>query len=94
MAHYLYIIFSPSKKTFYVGETDDLEIRLEKHNSHAYSGSFTKIASDWEFALTKIFKEKKDAIFLEKFIKRMKSKKFIVRVIENPQILDDILKKR
>tara|TARA_R100001369_G_C3287289_1_gene163226 strand:+ start:116 stop:253 length:138 start_codon:yes stop_codon:yes gene_type:complete len=37
---------------------------------------------------------KEDAIFLEKFIKRMKSKKFIRKIVDNPGILKDILEKK
>ena len=40
------------------------------------------------------FDHKEDAQYLEKFIKRMKSKKFILKIIENPIILDDILSKK
>ncbi|MEN9337288.1 MAG: hypothetical protein RLZZ500_2275, partial [Bacteroidota bacterium] len=34
-----------------------------------------------------------DALFLERFIKKMKSKVFIEKVIQNPEILTDILAK-
>ncbi|MEO6346513.1 MAG: GIY-YIG nuclease family protein [Aquaticitalea sp.] len=95
MAHYLYILFSKLKKTFYVGESHDVIERLEKHNSHAYNPkSFTKITSDWEIALNYKCRTKEDALYLEKFIKRMKSKKFILRMLENPDILSDILNKK
>jgi putative endonuclease len=91
--HYLYIIYSTSANKFYVGETDNMEKRLLKHNIHSYKDSFTKIAEDWEVVL--LFKciSKDQAVLLEKFIKRMKSKVFIEKVIANPDILADIISK-
>ena len=92
--HYLYIIYSPSKAKYYVGETHSITERIEMHNNHTYHGSFTKIASDWRIALNFECIHKDDALFLEKFIKRMKSKKFILKIIENPAILKNILNQR
>ena len=37
---------------------------------------------------------KEDAIYLEKFIKKMKSRVFIEKIIDNPEIVKDILLKK
>ncbi|MNF27872.1 GIY-YIG catalytic domain protein [compost metagenome] len=92
--HHLYILHSKSSKKYYIGESHNTEERIIKHNQHTYSGSFTKIASDWEFALVFDCAYKEDAVFLEKFIKRMKSKVFIEKIIKDPSILEDILSKK
>jgi len=89
--HYLYIIFSEKTDKFYIGETHNIESRIEKHKTHSYENSFTKIAEDWELKLSFECKDRNEALFLEKFIKRMKSKKFIQRIIDEPEILNDIL---
>ena len=91
--HYLYIIYSPKVNKFYVGETDNMALRLLKHNNHSYEGSFTKIAEDWEVVLSFECSSKSQSLSLEKFIKRMKSKIFIQKIIENPKILDEIISK-
>ncbi len=49
--HYFYILYSASANRYYVGETYDLELRLEKHNDNGYKASFTKMAKDWKVAL-------------------------------------------
>ena len=92
--HNLYIIYSKSGDKFYIGETNDTSVRLVKHNNHNYKGSFTKIASDWEIVLDYECLTKNDALFLETFIKRMKSKKIILKIIENNEILKDVLDNR
>jgi putative endonuclease len=91
---YLYFILSPAKNKIYVGVTSNLQERLRKHNDHSYAGAFSKIATDWELIFQKEFEDKQEALFLERFIKRMKSRKFIQKIIENPEILNDILSKR
>ena len=94
MKHFLYIIYSKSKDAYYVRESHNVEERLIKHNNHLYKGGYTKLASDWEIALSFECNNKYNAVYLEKFIKRMKSKKFITKIIQNPDILKDILNKK
>ena len=94
MKHFLYIIYSPKIDKFYVGETHNLKQRIHNHNQHSYKGAFTKSAEDWSVKLSFETQDKSEAVFLEKFIKRMKSKKFILKIIDNPNILKDILEKK
>ncbi|MEG9327893.1 GIY-YIG nuclease family protein [Salinimicrobium catena] len=90
--HFLYIIYSQAADRFYTGETTDLEKRLREHNSHRHRKGFSKMAEDWKIVLKLEVEEKEKAVFLERYIKKMKSRKFIEKVIENPEILNDILK--
>jgi putative endonuclease len=94
MIHFLYIIYSKTQNKYYVGETNNVEERFVKHNTHYYNNSFTKIAEDWELKFTFECKNKEDAIYLEKFIKKMKSSVFTEKIIANPEILKDILLKK
>ena len=81
--HYLYCIYSKTIAKYYVGETPDLEIRLKQHNDHYFKTNFTKAASDWKALLQYPCPTKKDALVLEKFIKKMKSRDFIEKIIGN-----------
>ncbi len=94
MSHFLYILYSNSTAKYYVGETHTIEERILKHNQHLYSNSFTKIANDWQLVTTFECMNRADTLYLESFIKRMKSKVFIEKIILNPQILIDILNKK
>ena len=91
--YYLYVIYSKSVNRYYVGESPNVENRLRMHQNHYFKNGFTKAATDWEVLLSKECRTKDDAIYLEKFVKRMKSKTFIRKIIEDPKILDDILAK-
>ena len=92
--HYLYIIYSNSSQKFYIGETNNIKDRVSKHQNHFYSNSFTKIADDWKIVLIFDCIDKEEAVYLENFIKRMKSKTFNNKIINDPSILKDILSKR
>ena len=91
--HLVYILHSEKVNKYYVGETDNIELRLLKHNNHSYQDSFTKIAEDWEVVLLFKCASREQAIRLEKFVKKMKSKVFIQKIIVNPSILEDIIYK-
>jgi putative endonuclease len=88
--HFQYIIYSKTQNRYYIGETSDLDYRLELHNTHQFKGSYTKIANDWEFVLQHECSSKTEALYLERFIKRMKSRKFIEKIIKDPDILVSI----
>ena len=92
--HFLYILYSESADRYYVGETANLENRIHAHIEHKYKKAFTKAAEDWKVVLEMRLEEKEDVLFLERFIKKMKSKVFIKKIIANPEILQDILKNK
>jgi len=46
--HFVYILYSNFSDKYYVGETSNLEIRLDNHKTGFYSNAFTTIAKDWE----------------------------------------------
>ena len=91
--HFLYIIHSKSVNKYYVGETTNVENRLILHKEGRFRRAFTKIAKDWEIVLKFECADRSEALFLESFIKRMKSKKFIEKIIDTPKILAEILSK-
>jgi putative endonuclease len=91
--HFLYILYSKKVNKYYVGETDNIELRLLKHNNYSYDDSFTKIADDWKIVFVFECISRNQAFLLEKFIKKMKSRIFIQKIIANSEILKDIISK-
>ncbi len=92
--HYLYIIHSATLDSYYVGESPDVNRRLKQHNEHYFKSNFTKGATDWKISMKYNCSNREEALFLEKFIKKMKSRVFIEKVVDNPKILTDILKRK
>jgi putative endonuclease len=81
--HYLYILYSPSKDRYYVGETIDMAIRLNQHLEGFYKGSYTSKTKDWELKLVIEFNTISQARKAEIFIKWMKSKKFVEGLLKD-----------
>jgi putative endonuclease len=83
-----------SLNKFYIGETSDVNHRIQLHLNKTFKSSFSKAAEDWILKLSFQCQNRNDALYLEKFIKKMKSKAFIEKIIDNPAILKDILSKK
>ena len=79
MTWFVYIIYSPSIDKYYVGHTDNLDWRLERHN--AGWGKFTKRGIPWKLVYFEEFETKSEAIKRENQIKRKKSRKYIEKLI-------------
>lgn len=94
MSHFIYLLFSKTTSKYYIGETHNVEERIKNHNQHYYLNSYSKIANDWELVLSFECIDRSTALYLEKFIKKMKSRVFIQKIIANPEILSDILSKK
>jgi putative endonuclease len=90
--HYCYIIFSQSLDRYYVGESKDVKVRLEQHNSGFFKAAFTKQARDWSLFIIIPCTDISIARKLEKLIKRRKSRKFIEHLKSHPEIIREILK--
>lgn len=88
--YYVYIIYSEKLDRYYVGTTDNIEKRLIEHNTDFYKNSFTSRGIPWELKLKFQSQSSEKAYKLERFIKSMKSRKFIETLIINPDILKEI----
>ncbi|MBN7810853.1 GIY-YIG nuclease family protein [Algoriphagus sp. H41] len=83
---FVYIIYSKSTDRYYIGQTEDLGERLSMHNSHFFTHSFTKIASDWELKYALTCRSRSQALRIESHIKKNKSRKYIEDVIRHESI--------
>jgi putative endonuclease len=83
----VYILYSCKLDKFYIGQTTDLNKRLLQHNDPNSSYS-TKAGRPWEIFLSIDCKSVSHAMKLERHIKNMKSKKFILNLKEYPELLE------
>ncbi len=82
----VYIIYSETIDKFYIGESIDLEQRLEEHNMGFYDSAFTKKANDWSLFYTIHCESRLQARKIEIHIKKMKSKVYIQNLKKYPEI--------
>lgn len=86
-----YIIYSLCLDRFYIGETENFEQRLKWHNQSEFKKAFTSSANDWEEYLIIKCDNRVTARRIEKYLKQMKSRKFLISLKQNPEKLSDIL---
>ena len=76
---YTYILQSIKSGRYYVGHASDLEARLERHNSGKVTA--TKNKGPWVIVCYEIYETKSAANSRELYIKSMKSRVFIEKLI-------------
>ncbi len=74
-----YILYSKRVDKYYVGVTENLCKRLERHNQGW--GRFTKMGIPWEVVYYETFNSKSEAMKREREIKSKKSRKYIEEMI-------------
>ena len=80
-AMYVYILFSRSLDKYYTGQTNDLNNRLERHNS-GYE-KYTRKGIPWELIWYKSCADRSEAVKLESKIKKRGAKRFLAEVDKN-----------
>ena len=81
MQAFVYILFSQKLGKFYVGSTSDLERRITEHNRG--KEKFTKTGVPWILVYKEVFEELKQARQRELYIKKMKSRMYLERLIRS-----------
>jgi putative endonuclease len=86
--HFVYIIYTATYDRYYIGETSNISERIKEHNTAYYPNAATKYTDDWEVRLSFKVENRVEARKVEKYIKSMKSKEFITRLIFEEEYLD------
>jgi putative endonuclease len=81
---YIYILYSTPHDKYYVGYTSNYVQRLHQHNHQEFFNTFTSKYRPWELsAVFECNSKENEAIKIEHFIKKQKSRKLIEQLI-NP----------
>ena len=64
--YYLYILYSENFDKFYIGQTDNLEFRIKRHNEGKIQ--FTKAYRPWKLKYYEEFDSRGEAMSREKFL--------------------------
>ena len=87
-----YILYSVLLDKFYTGITQQsIESRLEMHNKSGYGIHYTSQCSDWEIFLVIPCTSVSQSMKIEKHIKNMKSKKYILNLKKYPEMIERLL---
>ena len=81
---YIYILYSILHDKYYVGYTSNYIQRLHEHNHQEFFNTFTSKFRPWKIAAVfECSSEENEAIKIERFIKKQKSRKLIEQLV-NP----------
>ena len=80
MKYYVYILESFKSKKYYIGQTEDLEARLTKHNEGRNLS--TKHDIPWQLKWWKEFETRSEAIKVETRIKGLKKRNRVEKFVE------------
>jgi len=79
MAYFVYIIESVKDGTYYIGSTQDIEERLQRHNQGR--SKYTRTKQPWKLIYVEEYKDRTAAIKKELVIKQRKSKDYIKKLV-------------
>ena len=79
MDHYVYIIYNKKYDKFYIGQTYDLNKRVEEHNNRL-SKYTAKYEGGWEIVHYEKYSSRADALKREGFLKKQKNKDFYRKI--------------
>ena len=93
--YYIYILFSASSDKYYIGHTPDVQKRLKEHNNPSTPNKYTAKHLPWVLAsFFKISSDRGEAMIVEKFIKKQKSRIFLAKLIaekDNPKYFEEMI---
>ncbi len=77
----IYIIQSEKNNSYYIGQTNDLERRIDEHNRG--KDKYTRNKTPWKLVYKENFENRNEAIKRESGIKKKKSRSYIEWLIKN-----------
>ncbi len=89
----VYVLYSKEIDTFYIGQTINIEFRITEHLLHSMEYAYTSRAKDWEVFYLLECNSRHQAILIEKHIKKMKSRDYLINLTKYPTIGERLLEK-
>ncbi|MEK7603877.1 MAG: GIY-YIG nuclease family protein [Patescibacteria group bacterium] len=73
----VYALYNDSVDKIYIGQTRDLENRLNLHNSHTFKGYTSRFSGQWRIIYTEFLLTRVEAIRREKQLKSFRGREFV-----------------
>jgi len=77
----IYAIYNASHDKIYIGQTEDVNSRLDVHNNHVLKGFTSRYSGTWVLIYSEIAQTRKLALVREKQLKSFRGREFIRRHI-------------
>lgn len=79
--HFVYALYNRNSNKIYIGETSNLERRLEEHNKKRGDHFTAKLDGEWTLIYKEEAEDRKIALLREKQLKSYKGREFIKQYI-------------
>jgi len=77
--YFVYILQSLVDKSYYIGYTSNIDNRFNEHNFGRTR--YTKLKRPWKLIYKEEYLSKIEALRREKYLKSLKNKKYLVKII-------------
>ncbi|XKT74777.1 MAG: GIY-YIG nuclease family protein [Patescibacteria group bacterium UBA2163] len=74
--YYVYVLENENDKSWYIGYTPDLKRRVKEHQN-GKGGRTTSLKSGWQLMYYESYRNKKDAVGREQFLKSGSGRRFL-----------------
>ena len=91
--YFVYVIQSLKDKSFYIGRTSDLKARLILHNEIELNKGVTRKKIPWQYFFTLSVNNALIAGRIENYIKKMKSRQYIMNLVKYPEMGETLIKR-
>lgn len=81
--YFVYLIENELARSWYIGFTENLNQRIKDHNCKNGSKYTRKLLGKWKLIYCEIYRDKKDALGREKFLKSGSGRKFLKKQLAN-----------
>ena len=87
----VYILYSKSIDTYYIGSCKDLDLRIKQHKNKEFTNAFTVKTDDWELFVSISELDARQARDIEAHIKRMKSRTYIENLKRYEELCEKLI---
>jgi putative endonuclease len=79
--YYTYVLYSSTKGIYYIGQTNNLQDRILRHNQNR--NKYTKGKGPWELVFSRSFGTRREAVELEQSLKKFRNRTYLERWISS-----------
>ena len=77
----VYVIYNKEASKYYVGQTEDIDIRLRQHNDHTFKSYTARFPGEWKLIHRVSVATRSEALKREKGLKSGSGREFIKTII-------------
>ncbi len=78
---HVYVIYNYEARKYYVGQTENVKLRLEQHNNHTFKSYTSRFPGEWKLIHLESVSTRSEALKREKGLKSGSGREYIKSII-------------